>query len=66
MGRRFYPENTQKIINAILEKPTITRKGLAKKLGLSQDSIKYHILTLKRKGMIRRIGPDKGGYWEIM
>lgn len=63
---RKHPENTQKIVNAILEKPTITRKELAKKLGLSQDSIKHHILILKRKGRLKRIGPDKGGYWEIM
>ena len=63
---RKHPESTQKIINAILKKPTITRKELAKKLGLSQDSIKHHILILKKKGILKRIGPDKGGYWKIM
>ena len=63
---RKHPENTQKIINAILEKPTITRKELAGKLGLSQDSIKHHMLILKKKGILKRIGPDKGGYWKIM
>ncbi|MBA3065194.1 helix-turn-helix domain-containing protein [bacterium] len=62
---RKRPENTQKIIDAVLEKPAITRKELAQKLGLSQDSIKHHILILKRKGILKRIGPDKGGYWEI-
>ena len=23
------------------------------------------MLVLKRKGVLKRIGPDKGGYWEI-
>lgn len=63
---RKHPENTQKIINAILEKPTITRKELSKKIGLSQDSLKYRIRILKKKGILKRIGPDKGGYWKVV
>ncbi|MFH2084647.1 MAG: winged helix-turn-helix transcriptional regulator, partial [Candidatus Omnitrophota bacterium] len=58
--------NTQKIIDAILENPAITIKELARKLGLSQDSIKHRVLVLKKKGVIKRVGPDKGGHWEVI
>jgi len=63
---RKHPENTQKIIDAILENPAITIKELARKLGLSQDSIKHRVLVLKKKGVIKRVGPDKGGHWEVI
>ncbi|PKM99123.1 MAG: transcriptional regulator [Elusimicrobia bacterium HGW-Elusimicrobia-2] len=63
---RKHPENTQKIVGAILENPAITIKELARQLGLSQDSIKHHVLVLKKKGVIKRVGPDKGGHWEVI
>jgi predicted HTH transcriptional regulator len=26
----------------------------------------YHIKKMKAAGIIRRIGPDKGGHWEVI
>jgi len=34
-------------------------------VGISEDGIKYHINNLKKKGFLKRIDPDKGGYLEI-
>ena len=34
--------------------------------GLTRDGINYQIRKLKQQGIIRRIGPDKGGHWEIV
>jgi ATP-dependent DNA helicase RecG len=60
-------KTTQKIIDEIKVNPYITRKELAKKTGkISEDGIKYHLNELKRKGILKRVGPDKGGYWEII
>ena len=28
--------------------------------------IKYNIRKLREKGIIKRIGPDKGGHWEVI
>jgi len=33
---------------------------------LSEDGIKYHLNLFKKRGIIRRIGPDKGGHWKVV
>lgn len=38
---------------------------MAETLGVSRRAIAKQIATLKELGIIRRIGPDKGGHWEI-
>jgi len=35
-------------------------------IGLSVMTIKDQIRRLKNKGIIRRVGPDKGGHWEVL
>ena len=59
-------ETTQEILKIIKEKPTITRKELAQKIGLSEDGIKYHLTQLRKNNIIRHIGSTKKGYWEII
>jgi len=59
-------KTTQKILEIIKENPEITKKELASSLGISENGIKYHIDSLKKKGMLKRVGPDKGGYWEVL
>lgn len=59
-------KTTQKILDMIKQDPVITRQKLADKIGISTDGIKYHLKQLQQKDVIRRVGPDKGGYWEIV
>ena len=59
-------ESTQKIIVAIANNPNVTRQELSDIVGITQDGIKKALDGLKRKGLIRRVGPDKGGHWEIV
>lgn len=33
---------------------------------LSKKTVEYNMEKLKEKGIINRIGPDKGGHWEIV
>lgn len=46
--------------------PTISIEELAEQCGLTRDGINYNIRKLKNKGIIKRIGPDKGGHWEVI
>lgn len=46
--------------------PTASVRELAASCGLSIDSALYHITQLKQAGHLRRIGPDKGGRWEVL
>ncbi len=57
---------TQKIIEFIRGNPKITRNELAEKIGITPNGIKYNLDKLKKEGKIRRIGPAKGGYWQVI
>ena len=59
-------KTTQKILTAIAANPKITRKELAQHLGITADGIKYHLRQMQRLRVIQRVGPDKGGRWEIL
>ena len=46
--------------------PGFTQAGLVSKLGLSRATITTAIATLIKRGLLRRVGPRKGGHWEIV
>ena len=50
----------------INEKPTITMREIAELLGMSRRGVEEQIKSFKAKGILRRVGPDKGGHWEIV
>ena len=56
---------TEKILRLLTENPNLTNQELANQCGLTEDGIYYNIKKLKQKGLITRIGPDKGGYWQV-
>lgn len=59
-------KTTQKIIDCIKQDATISRDDLAKKCGITSDGIKWQLKQMQEKGLLRRVGPDKGGHWEII
>ena len=56
----------EKIFSLIRQKPEITRKEIAKIIGLSADGVKYHLDVLRRKRCILHVGPTKKGRWKII
>ena len=68
------PETTQKttqkasdlILSLISKNGTLTRKQLADKTRLTEDGVKWNLNQLRKTGIIRRVGPNKGGHWEII
>ncbi len=64
--RKTTRKTIQKILDIIKEEPKISRKEIAIKLGnITEDGVKYNLSKLKKSGLIKRIGPDKGGYWKV-
>ena len=58
--------STQKQIIAILKEcPKTSRKELAALVGITEDGIKKQLEKLKKEGIVKRIGPDNGGYWSV-
>ena len=51
---------------AIQRNPYVTTKELATLCGITEDGIYYNTKKLRSKGILRRVGGDKGGYWEIL
>ena len=67
---RKRPENDQSkqedaIIELLKENPYISRKEISGRLGLHDSSVKRRLASLQEKGTIKRVGPDKGGHWEV-
>lgn len=58
-------KSVQKILAIIEKNRYITRAELAHQIGLSESGVKKQMKNLQVKGILKRIGPDKGGYWEI-
>lgn len=55
----------KKIIELIKENPSVTRKEMAEKIGISADGIKYNLNKLKQMNILTRIGSDRSGTWKI-
>ena len=59
-------EKAREVLTLIEKNPSISIAGIAGKLGVSNEAIAQRIRKLREKGFLRRAGPDKGGYWEIL
>ena len=58
-------QNRIRILELMMEDPYISRADLSKMLGISETSI-YRNIEAMRGRYLRRVGPDKGGFWEII
>ena len=58
-------ENRLLIIKLMIEDPYISKSELSKHVGISENSISRNIEAMRGK-YLRRVGPDKGGFWEII
>jgi ATP-dependent DNA helicase RecG len=59
-------ESQKRILKLIKENPYISKKELSEIIGISTTAIDKNIIRLKKEGLLKRIGPDKGGYWEVV
>ena len=60
------PETALQIIGEIRNNPNITLSEIARNLGVSRRWIATNIKHLQDKGFVKRVGPNKGGHWEII
>jgi ATP-dependent DNA helicase RecG len=60
------PKTEVALLEQIRQDASLTSKTLAAALGISKRAVLKHIDKLKKKGKLRRIGPAKGGHWEII
>ena len=56
----------EKILRLVIENPKITYDELSRELNLTEKGIEYAVRKLRNEGTLKRIGPDNGGYWEVI
>ncbi len=59
-------DNQTKILQEISKDKFVSAPQLSKEVGISKRKIEENISKLKKKGLIKRIGPAKGGHWEVI
>ena len=55
-----------KILEHIQNNPQVTLIELAKQTGYSRSWVAETMKRLQEQGVIRRVGSDRSGYWEII
>ena len=55
----------QKIVLLMKKEPFITATDISKQIEISHRKVQTNIAKLKQKGIISRLGSDKGGHWEV-
>ena len=59
-------KTSDRLVSLLKDYPALTQEGMAKAIGISRQAIQKHLRNLKASGRLRRIGPDKGGHWEVI
>lgn len=52
-----------RILELVRANPKIKTVEMARVLGLTRDGVNYHLRTMKARGILRREGSTKNGYW---
>jgi len=59
-------KSSQKILQLLSADGSITTQQLADRLGVSRRAIAKQIRNLQEQGLLKRVGPDNGGHWEVI
>ena len=59
-------DNIAMVLQVLAEKPKIKQPKLAVKIGVSARTISRIISNLRDSDVIRRVGSDKSGHWEVI
>ncbi|MHB2026912.1 MAG: MarR family transcriptional regulator [Elusimicrobiota bacterium] len=65
-GSQRLGETGAKVLNLIRRNKKITIAILARKLGISTRVVQKNLATLKERKLLRRVGSDWGGHWEVL
>ena len=58
-------DNQLKILEAVSHDRTVTQQRLSELIGITSKNIRVNMKKLGDKGLLKRVGPDKGGHWQI-
>ena len=64
-GKRL-TRNQQQILELLRQHPHMAARELARQVGISSRKIEQNIARLKELQLLKRIGPARGGHWEVL
>jgi ATP-dependent DNA helicase RecG len=59
-------DNQMKILTEVERDGAITQQRLSELIGITPKNVRINMEKLKAKGLLERIGPDKGGRWQVI
>ncbi|MBR6444870.1 MAG: putative DNA binding domain-containing protein [Prevotella sp.] len=63
---RLIETGQKNVIENVLENVLETSATLSAQFNVNERTIRRDLKTLQTKGVIRRVGPDKGGHWVVI
>ena len=62
----YIGENERKILSIIVHSPQASAREMSEVLGVTSRQCERILSNMKQKGLIVRVGANKGGRWEIL
>ncbi|MBU4501379.1 MAG: winged helix-turn-helix transcriptional regulator [Nanoarchaeota archaeon] len=59
-------ESQKKIFKLIAKNSKMPKQELSKNIGIGTTAVDENISSLKKKGLLKRIGHAKGGHWKVI
>ncbi len=59
-------KTSEKIVRMMMKNSEVTIRDMSTEIGVTDRSIERNIGRLQKRGRIRRVGSDRGGYWEVL
>ena len=53
-------------LSAIEQNPSAPQEGIAQVVGINRANVAKNLKKLVEMGLVKRIGPDRGGHWEVV
>lgn len=66
VDRKGGQKTREAITTLICDNPQITTIQMATMLGINRSALSKHLKRMQTEEIIRRVGPDKGGHWEVV
>lgn len=66
ISREKTKKGREKIFELLSVDGSLSAASLAALIGITPKAVEKHLSRMKAEGILRRIGPDKGGHWEVI
>lgn len=60
------PTMRGRILKIVWKNPYASAQSISEEVGIAPRNVQEHLRKLQQQGIIRRVGPNKGGHWEFI